>query len=285
MDQQNADRATDYSFEARWGDPVLDYGIAPIPQVFLGNYTQLGISPNQGMAIVHAFSYKWTSADPFPSMGTIAKLMGKSRRQVIRYFNDLEARGFLVKTPRKAENGAPLSSVLNFRPLLDACLRAAQGGSDTDVTRGSDTDDTTVVTPTSHEVEEVEEVEKEAEAVPVHAPQSRTITREEPSNTNPEPPAVENLENPNLEPPATAIRSALDTLGALQTLRERCEEWAAKVGYVKIGIWITRAGASAVWDAIREVEEGGRKRPVKDPRKLLTHILATRVGKKRPGSS
>lgn len=155
---QNKNAAPDFSFQARWGDPVVDGGIAPIPMVFLSNYAKLGISPNEGMAIIHAFSYKWTADDPFPSMGTIAGLMGKSRRQVIRYFNDLEDRGFLIKTERVAENGSPLSCMLNFKPLLDACMRVDKqsgdshggGGSVMDVTGG-------VVSPMSHEEKAVPE--------------------------------------------------------------------------------------------------------------------------------
>lgn len=174
--------APDFSFQARWGDPVVDGGIAPIPMVFLNNYTKLGISPNQGMAIIHAFSYKWTAEDPFPSMGTIAGLMGKSRRQVIRYFNDLEERGFLIKTERRAENGSLLSCILNFKPLLEVCMtvdqenrdRHAERGGDMDVTRG-------VVSPMSHETEEV----PEEKTVQTAATPPAAVTASPPEKQNP----------------------------------------------------------------------------------------------------
>lgn len=196
---QNKNAAPDFSFQARWGDPVVDSGIAPIPMVFLNNYTKLGISPNQGMAIIHAFSYKWTSEDPFPSMGTIAGLMGKSRRQVIRYFNNLEERGFLIKTERVAENGSPLSCILNFKPLLEACLSVAQkdgdiyarGGSVTHVTRG-------VVSPMSHEEEAVpeEEAVQTAATPPAAATASPTEKLTPPRDTHaPDPSSVSQLQN------------------------------------------------------------------------------------------
>lgn len=142
-----------YTFEARWGQEVASYGIDSIPNVFLSNYAKLGISPNQSMAIVHAFSFKWTSEHPFPSMSTIAELMGKSQRQVIRYFKDLEKRGFLIKTERFAEDGRQLSCLLDFSPLLAACIQVANRGE-------GDTHDTRVrVTPMTHETEEVQETE------------------------------------------------------------------------------------------------------------------------------
>ncbi len=108
------------SFRARWGEPLKKYGHTQVSNVFLDNYSKLGISNQEAIFIIHCFKYKWTVDHPFPAFTTIAKKMSKDRITVQRYARNLEKKGFII---RIYQNGIP--SKINLTPLiktLEKCI-------------------------------------------------------------------------------------------------------------------------------------------------------------------
>src|SRR5436309_999042 len=109
------------SLVARWGDIILDAGHTAVPNLLLELYSELGISNDQMMLIIHIFNYRWTKKNPHPALSTIAAKMNINRRNCRRHISKLKSltyqtaeekeagiktRPFLVVTERyKTDNG------------------------------------------------------------------------------------------------------------------------------------------------------------------------------------
>src|SRR5947207_1109052 len=78
------------SLEARWGDIILDAGHTAIPNLLIELYTELGITNQEMMFIIHIFNYRWTKKNPFPAIATIARKMGVDDRTIQRYIKRLK---------------------------------------------------------------------------------------------------------------------------------------------------------------------------------------------------
>src|SRR5438128_9269852 len=79
------------SLEARWGDIILDAGHTSIPNLLLELYTELGISVQEMMFIIHIFNYRWTKKNPHPAIATIARKMGVTDRSIQNYVKHLKS--------------------------------------------------------------------------------------------------------------------------------------------------------------------------------------------------
>jgi DNA replication protein DnaD len=112
--------AADYAIAVRFGDKLLDYGFTSIPNVLLFNYTQLGISNQELVFILHLLSFWWGREKPYPSLGLIAERMGITWRQAHRYAHSLEEKQYLTITERADEFGRRSTSEYDFTPLLKA---------------------------------------------------------------------------------------------------------------------------------------------------------------------
>lgn len=105
----------DYSLRARWGDDLLDRGIACFPVLLFEVYHLLGISEEELVFIQQAFCYKWDDRNPYPSFSTIAAKMGKTKRTIQHYAESLEKKKLMERKPRLGG-----SSELDFSLLLAA---------------------------------------------------------------------------------------------------------------------------------------------------------------------
>ncbi len=79
MSEQN--RA--YQLQITFGSAMLDKGFTAVPNLFLLNYRNLGLSDGQAMWVVHILRFKWSEKDPYPSQ---KKLPMKSNPDTRRKF-------------------------------------------------------------------------------------------------------------------------------------------------------------------------------------------------------
>jgi DNA-binding transcriptional MocR family regulator len=104
----------------RFGDDLMQGGFTGLPNRILEHYAELGIEPIEMMFIIQVWQFWWGVHDPYPSMATIAKRMGVSRRQVQRYVGSLRLKGFLEVNERYLDGRGQATSEYDFEPLLKA---------------------------------------------------------------------------------------------------------------------------------------------------------------------
>ena len=113
-----------------WGE-ILDEGFTSVPNILLRYRTRIGLKPKHIMLIIDIMSYKWDSQYPFPSYSTLAHRSGIDERSVKRITQDLEELRLLIKTPRfDDETGAQVTTVFDFRPLVQKLIEEMNKGED-----------------------------------------------------------------------------------------------------------------------------------------------------------
>lgn len=110
----------DDRFSFRWGVPWLDMGFLQVPNCFFKRYAELGISKDEYLFVLHLAVYKYESPRGVaqPSLGTIARQMGISKRQVQRLRASLEDGGWLTVRLRPGE-----TSLYDFQAFALAMMR------------------------------------------------------------------------------------------------------------------------------------------------------------------
>lgn len=102
---------------AYFGDPVLQSGFTPLPNLFLRHYTQLGLSTSQAMFVLQLMAMTWDLGSPPATLSQVAMRMGMTRRGVQLISAELHARGLVTifdqydTTGRQTENAFDLSSL------------------------------------------------------------------------------------------------------------------------------------------------------------------------------
>lgn len=141
----------DRHFSFRWGIPLLDMGFVVIPNFFFAHYVKLGLTRDEFLFVLHLACRKFESprGRARVSLGTIAKEMGCSVRQVQRWRESLEKKAALIVALKPGR-----VSEYNFQPLSLAMLRSEMEQAkppthDTHVTPTHDTHVTPPMTPTS----------------------------------------------------------------------------------------------------------------------------------------
>ena len=87
-----------YSIAERWGGLVDSF--VPLLDVFVQQYVKLGLDNGDFAIITQLCSFKWSAANPYPSIATLAKRTGLSPRTVQRHVEKLERRGIVKRVPR-----------------------------------------------------------------------------------------------------------------------------------------------------------------------------------------
>ena len=124
-----------------WGE-ILDEGFTSVPNILLRYRSRIGLKPKHVMLIIDIMSYKWDSKYPFPSYSTLALRSGIEERSVKRITQDLEELGLLVKSPRfDEETGAQVTTVFDFRPLVQKLIDELNKNGDYDEETGLDRED------------------------------------------------------------------------------------------------------------------------------------------------
>ena len=119
-----------------WGE-ILDEGFTSVPNILLRYRSRIGLKPKHVMLIIDIMSYKWDSKYPFPSYSTLAQRSGIEERSVKRITQDLEELGLLVKSPRfDEETGAQVTTVFDFRPLVQKLIEELNKGDEYDEEAG-----------------------------------------------------------------------------------------------------------------------------------------------------
>jgi hypothetical protein len=114
----------DESFSFRWGIPLLDDGHTTIPNFMLDNYAQVGVSRAEFLTIVHLARYQYESRDAEckPSVATVARQMGYTRRGLRKLLAGLEERGLLARHFRSGE-----TTIYDFSGFSRAVLELSTG--------------------------------------------------------------------------------------------------------------------------------------------------------------
>lgn len=120
------DKQPAYSISVRFGDAILQAGHTSIPNLVLNHYSELGISSNEMMFVIHVWQYWWTERNPYPSLNSIASRMNISRRQARNYTQSLKSKGFLIVRERFTPAFGQTTSEYDFSPLLRAVEGAAE---------------------------------------------------------------------------------------------------------------------------------------------------------------
>ena len=82
-----------YRLEVRFGDDILEAGFTAVPNLFLNNYRDLGISDGAAFWIVHLLKFKWTEDNPYPRRSSIPMNANKDTQK--RYARQLRELGLL----------------------------------------------------------------------------------------------------------------------------------------------------------------------------------------------
>ena len=96
-----------------WGGTTKK-GFTPVARSFLRHYTELGISMEEAMLILHVLDYAWNTTLPFPKVSTLCQYTGKTDKTIRTYLRDLRAKGLL-----KTVNRGGRSNEYDFSPLFE----------------------------------------------------------------------------------------------------------------------------------------------------------------------
>src|SRR5216684_7020296 len=85
-----------------------------VPNMLLKHRTKLGLTQTEVFFIIALLFFKWTPADPFPSVALLVELLGWNERTVQRTRAGLEKKGMLKVVPRPYN-----SNSYSLRPLFE----------------------------------------------------------------------------------------------------------------------------------------------------------------------
>ncbi len=106
------------SYCERFGDEAAGYGCAPIPHVVVKHHRRLDMTYGEWDLITQLFSFKWTQADPYPSLSTLAERLAISARQVHALITSAQQKGFLRVIPRQGHSNA-----YDLAPVIEKATR------------------------------------------------------------------------------------------------------------------------------------------------------------------
>lgn len=109
----------EHRVEARWSRAVLAHGYTILPALLINGQRKLGLTPDEMNVVLH-LAYHWRTAghDPFPTKKRIAGLMGKSDKQVQRYFQSLEEKGLVQRVKRMSSSRGQMSNSYDLSGLI-----------------------------------------------------------------------------------------------------------------------------------------------------------------------
>ncbi len=106
------------SYRERFGDEAADYGCASIPHVVVKYHRRMDMTYGEWDLITQLFSFKWTQADPYPSITTLAERLAISARQVHALITSAQQKGFLQVVPRPGHSNA-----YDLAPVIEKATR------------------------------------------------------------------------------------------------------------------------------------------------------------------
>jgi len=80
----------DQRLSARWGEEILSHGWTAFPNLMFTLCRKFRIKHGDVFVLLAIESHRWSTANPYPSISTIARLSGYSEREVYRSLKRLE---------------------------------------------------------------------------------------------------------------------------------------------------------------------------------------------------
>ena len=100
---------------------ILDFnkkvGFIMIPNVLFSNLTKLNITPYEYLLLSALYYFAHRNDSAWPSRKTLEKLTGINQRSIIRLFNSLIKKGYIIKTCRRNKEKGDISNLYSFKPL------------------------------------------------------------------------------------------------------------------------------------------------------------------------
>jgi hypothetical protein len=100
-----------------WGE-ILDEGFTSVPNILLRYRSKLGLKSHHLALVIDIMSFKWDEDNPFPSYSTLAQRANITERGIRKIIHELERLNLLIRTPRFDETGAQITTIFDFRPLV-----------------------------------------------------------------------------------------------------------------------------------------------------------------------
>jgi hypothetical protein len=110
----------------RFGAPVLAAGYTVTPNLLLRHAARLGLMGGELLLVQYVWQHWWDGHTPHPSVGLLAREMGRSPRTIRYYLQGLREKGLLSLEERSGPDGARLSNGFDFGPLIAAVVRLAE---------------------------------------------------------------------------------------------------------------------------------------------------------------
>jgi DNA replication protein len=114
--------SSEYAISVRFGNDILEHGFTAIPNLVLERYTVLGITNQELVFIIHVWKYWWNEHNPYPSLNRVAVAMGITKKQVVRYSQSLQEKGFLTVTERHDPKLGQQTNEYDFTKLIRAVM-------------------------------------------------------------------------------------------------------------------------------------------------------------------
>lgn len=110
----------DWRLAARYSPALLAGGHTSIPDDAYRCYVRLSVTTAEWTLIGHLCSYRWSTADPFPSDATLAARMGVTVRSIQGYTRSLVGKGLLHINTRLSDNGRQDTNAYDLSPFFAA---------------------------------------------------------------------------------------------------------------------------------------------------------------------
>jgi biotin operon repressor len=109
----------DYDPRSRWGIHLIDKGFCIFPEQIIKRWGKTGLDPTD-LAIVLTMAAYWWAAErrPFPSLETISKNLGISRRTVERRIKKMVELGYIKRKKREVSKNSPVTTEYDLSGLI-----------------------------------------------------------------------------------------------------------------------------------------------------------------------
>jgi DNA-binding MarR family transcriptional regulator len=113
--------------EEKWSKELMAAGWTVLPSMILEKQHALGLDAIDINIIAHLSIYWWKRANlPHPSVATIAKAIGVTRRTVQKHIKAMEASGFITRHERRQKGQGSKTNLYSFEGLIKSVTPYAQ---------------------------------------------------------------------------------------------------------------------------------------------------------------
>lgn len=101
-------------FAAKWSAQIATQGFTCVPNALFKNMERFKLTPSELVLLIILDSYRWSYRNlPFPSIETISKQMGCSKRHVTRLLTSLVKKKLIKRYSRKNQ-----TNIYDIAPLI-----------------------------------------------------------------------------------------------------------------------------------------------------------------------